>query len=293
MLVMEGHAGSIHTLVFAPDGETLVSTGKEGGLRIWSPPVMVREIPTDGKEVFHVSFTSDGQRIAYARADKFIYVCRPDGSSVLSLPPQRLTTTGLAFIPNDDTLLIALGDRLGTTFLPKPLILWDLKANIVKPFNSGISNGIHTVAAHRGKRLLGWVTDAHHCEVRDITKPTSLFRASLKADARQMAFSPDGSLLAVAANWKIHLFHLGRKEELETLSHKGIVSSLAFTPDGRRLLSGSWDQTVKIWDTQTGAEKASYNWELGRITTLTIAPDGLRAAAGGDRGLIVIWDVEE
>ena len=57
-------------------------------------------------------------------------------------------------------------------------------------------------------------------------------------------------------------------------------------------MTGSWDQTVRLWDVATGLERANYNWDIGRVYCVTYAPDGFRLAAGGDLGRVVVWDAE-
>jgi WD40 repeat protein len=74
--------------------------------------------------------------------------------------------------------------------------------------------------------------------------------------------------------------------------HTGLVGALAFAPDGRTLLSGSPDRTVRCWDVASGRELAAYDWQLGQVATVAFAPDGLTAAAAGEGGAIALWDVE-
>ncbi|MDB9445461.1 trypsin-like peptidase domain-containing protein [Anabaena sp. CS-542/02] len=68
--------------------------------------------------------------------------------------------------------------------------------------------------------------------------------------------------------------------------HSGAVTSVAFSPDGKTLASGSWDDTIKLWDVATGRE----------IATLTgyspvFSPDGRTLASGSGDGIIRLWDI--
>jgi WD40 repeat protein len=108
-----------------------------------------------------------------------------------------------------------------------------------------------------------------------------------------LAYSPDGRLLAVALGWSAALWDVARREETVSLrgKHTGTVWSVAFTPDGQTLMTGSGDGTVKLWDVASGRERGAFAWGIGRVHVVAFAPDGMRAAAGGD-GDIVIWDVD-
>jgi WD40 repeat protein len=54
------------------------------------------------------------------------------------------------------------------------------------------------------------------------------------------------------------------------------VSSVAFSPDVKRLVSGSSDKTLKVWDAQTGQESLSLKGHTGSVTSLAYSPDGKR-----------------
>ena len=62
-----------------------------------------------------------------------------------------------------------------------------------------------------------------------------------------------------------------------------MVTSVAFSPDGKRIVSGSADQTVKVWDAATGQEPSTLKGHTGAVTSVAFSPDGKRIAIG-ERG---------
>ena len=51
---------------------------------------------------------------------------------------------------------------------------------------------------------------------------------------------------------------------------------MAFSPDGKRLVSGSEDKTVKVWDAETGQETLTLKGHTGGVTSVAFSPDGKR-----------------
>jgi WD40 repeat protein len=75
------------------------------------------------------------------------------------------------------------------------------------------------------------------------------------------------------------------------LGHTDQVYGVALSSDGLRLLSGSLDQTVRIWDTTTGRELKQFRHD-GWVRCVALTADGRRALSGGDDKTIRVWDVE-
>jgi WD40 repeat protein len=70
-----------------------------------------------------------------------------------------------------------------------------------------------------------------------------------KDEGYSVAFAPCGKLLAVGGRGVISLFDLETGKRVSRLEgHRGIVQDLAFTPDGRRLISAGADATALVWD---------------------------------------------
>jgi WD40 repeat protein len=75
--------------------------------------------------------------------------------------------------------------------------------------------------------------------------------------------------------------------------HSEAVYSLAFTPDGRYVVTGSFDHTLKVWDAATGKEVKSLGGSTGHqnlVLSVAISPDGSQIASGGSDNTAKIWD---
>jgi WD40 repeat protein len=76
--------------------------------------------------------------------------------------------------------------------------------------------------------------------------------------------------------------------------HSEAVYSVAFTPDGKHVVSGSGDHTVKVWDSATGKEIKTFGGPAGHqnlVMSVSISPDGGLIASGGTDNTARLWDL--
>ena len=69
--------------------------------------------------------------------------------------------------------------------------------------------------------------------------------------------------------------------------------SVAFSPDGKRVVSGSFDKKIRIWDAETGKPVGEpFQGHTDEIRSVAFSPDGRRVASGSDDNTIRMWDAE-
>lgn len=107
---------------------------------------------------------------------------------------------------------------------------------------------------------------------------------------RAIKFSHDGSWLAVGGSDKtIQLWREGKLAQV-LVKHVGSVNTVGWSPDDRRLASGSEDGTVIIWDTQTWQVCDTLRGHSRNVNTLEFSPDGSLLVSGADDKLIRLWN---
>jgi WD40 repeat protein len=269
----------IAALAVSPRGDVAAAGGLDG--RLWlvdlrggAPP---REVPHGGA-LLHVAFSPDGQRLATACADGFLRILSTAGA-----PLARVATPGGAVLrvrwsPRGDVLAAGSEDGVARVYGPGgegPLRtlgapggwLGDVAFDPAGRLALGSSDGTVLVEATPGAPPL---------------------RLSHRGPAHALAFSRDGSRLAVLAAGVPHLWapHDAGRPPLVLRGH--FAADVAFSPDGTRLYTRGKDG-VRVWSTEDPAERGVLRGHRGLVDTVRWTRDGARLVTAGHDGTVRIW----
>ncbi len=297
MRIFEGHESIVTSIAFSPDSLTLVSAATRGPALFWElgGSAKPRPYPDGGSSVVidgltRVAWSQQADTLALGHANGSVDVVSPAGVLRVHIASNIIApVTGLAFFGNGRYLITCCGgadEDSGAIFIADR----DKKFGRIAGTPSGTSFG--AAAATPRSKVCYYVDSRRRVFRWDLTATDRRKTNNFTKPIRALALSPNGHLFAATDDYVIHIYDADTMQRQRTLTgHQGVVDALTFTPDGRHIVSGAWDKTVRFWDAETGRENAVHDWDIGQVRTLAISPDGLIGAAAGDRGMIVVWDI--
>jgi WD40 repeat protein/serine/threonine protein kinase len=280
------------TVVISPDeSQILIERGTSSGSTLTMREAATGAIAWFQKaDVFtdRVCFARDGSRFAMGNDTN------KDNVSIWSAASGELIHRWT--VPRVDSLCFdADGRRLWTGDDDGRVRLWDIESqSALRELAVPTARVMTMDLSPDGKRLA--VNGKVDTVVWDARSGELEKRLPLPPDASDpnfmtVRFSPDGSLLAVANELTIQLFELPSWSQRPVRrGHTQRIFSLAFSPDGATLASGSLDQTVRLWSVATGEQVALRLGHLNVIRSMGFFDGGMRLASADWDGAVKVFD---
>ncbi len=208
------------------------------------------------------------------------------GEQAYSFPARSNAIASLAISP-DGRLLASGGydDRVE---------LWDYQTRtLFKTFEA--PGGVENVSFSPDGRLIMVSDDTGLVELKKIDTGQAVFQHTGRFS--QVAISPTNPLFALGSGGKQasqdqgpgEVWDYRKNERLFSLPEAGTY--VAFSPDGRRLATGSWNGEVKLWNVEDGKLLKRFG-PVDSNFGMSFSPDGRRLAVGEESGMLQLWDLE-
>ncbi len=253
------HLDRIFAASISPDSQTLATTG-ENSVVLWDLATGTRRSETDdtGGQVCRVEFSPDGKLLAsvsYGKGNDVVTLWDPSTTQVVgTLAGHASLVRGIAFTRDGKTVATGGADR--------SVRLWD-------------------VATRQQKSIL--------------QGPKSTTEApGTPVAITAVAYSPDGSAATASEDGQVTIygplpFGLARSWN----AHVDATATLAFSPDGKTLVTAGYDKLVKFWNPETGELLRTLTGHTGWVVSLAFSHDGQTLASGSYDRSIRLWNVAD
>jgi WD40 repeat protein/serine/threonine protein kinase len=299
---LTGHKHEVTAVAFSPDGRWLFTGDSAGRGILWDAKSLedTHHLTSHTGKITAAAFLPDSSRLLTASNDKTVAQWDPlQGKELL---PKVLkhpdAVLSLALIPGGRQALTSCADR--------SVRIWDLETAgqlgtlPVKGDVNGIavsSDGLRAITVNSEQRTVRlWELETR----REILAPRGKDELGAFLDLNRSRgqlwtaiFSPESDAILTVGGTDARLWDMQKGAERMSFSLSGIVASAGFSPDGSRIVTGSWDNAARVWDVASGTAVMKLEGQhTGYVNTAVYSPDGSLILTASDDRTAVLWNAK-
>jgi WD40 repeat protein len=293
------HAGAVQCLAFSQDSSLLASGSKDRVVKLWDVAADQEAATLEGctGDVRDLAFSPDGKQLATATGnrdpknngdtrerDGEIRLWDVAGRKLdrVLLPKQDSAVPCLSFAPDGKTL------ACGFTHRSRVYVLDAVTGKKIRELYEG-PGWVHSLCFSPNGRSIAWASAQNMIFVSDSGGKTRLKLRGHQGEVNGVVWSPDGALLASAAGDRcLKLWDTATGQERLSLELRDSTGALAFTPDGKTLLTGGG--RVTLWSLDPRSQGTTYTHAKGFVT-VALSADGTTLAGGLMDHRVKLWSM--
>ncbi|KAF4615152.1 hypothetical protein D9613_003384 [Agrocybe pediades] len=285
-------------LAFSPDGQVVIAAGLHGGrialLDAQTGEDIMPPLQVPSEPFCSIAFSLDTSKIVTGHRDGTVRLWDTRAGEIGAADARRFTLLSISALAySHDGSKVAVGSASGGT-----ITIWDIRSG--KHGQLAHSCGVYPVIFSPDDSILVSIGHIGKIVVWSVAESKVIWEVIGELEnakvVNPVAFSPDGTTIACVLqrnDWKISLWNITTREITPlhcTHLYVGMVVSVAFFQDGKKILSGSSNGEILLWDVDTRSILGNIN--VGLISSMVISPDCSRLATCNREGIMRIWEVE-
>lgn len=256
-------------MVISPDGKYLLIASADRDVIKWDLPSGRRERVLQGHllGIVSLAYSPSGNRIATGSIDKTVILWdAAQGKQLRKLVGHTDSVWALAVSPDGREVLSGSGSGDGTA------ISWDMETGKrLRTFQHG--GGVTAVAYSPNGKLILTAGGGKGVNLWDPSSGDKVLSLKVEAGFGGAGFAPDGKSLLLGVEETAVIYNIeSRKVNWTLQGHNGTISSVAFSPNGKWAILGSWDTTISLWSTETGKQITRFPGGNHWISSVAFAP---------------------
>jgi WD40 repeat protein len=294
----KGYTNAFRLIDFSPNGKNLVSGSGDCQVRLWDTEcgACIKTLAGHTSLAVSVAFSPDGKTLASGSNEIKLWDS-DTGACIKTLHGHTNWVWSVNFSPDSKTLLTSSADRT--------LKLWDIQTGNCLKTLQGHTNWIWAAAFSPDGKIAASASGDYTTKIWDINTGACLATLAEHSNGvLSVAISPNNKIIATASDDRtIKLWDLEASirenqannlpSSLKTLlGHTSGVYFVTFSPDGTTLATASDDQTIKIWDINTGECLKTLTGHTNRVWSVRYSPRGAILASASHDETIKLWDIQ-
>jgi WD40 repeat protein len=298
---MEAHADQVYCVAYAPNGEYIVSAGKDGQIMLWDGTgKFVKQIAQHQNPVGTVSFSADSSKIVAAGVtgqETSVYAI-PSGEKFLTFTQHTNTVEASAFYQND--LIATAGGN------ENDIYIWEATSGKVKTHIVGQGRQLVAIGAGKGLQVAFGNRDLSPRELdmqvpQDFPDYTPLEQSfdfeelslesqtPIATEFSRVQTTYQGKTVTRTSPYTLQMTDGAKRETIENYPQfDGVIRTYTFTPEGNIVVGSSY--SLKLYDPE-GVKIQEFVGHTGEVTAVSVSADGRILASASTDQTMKLWNL--